>query len=179
MDTSPSPTGTDTLDSIPGAVAYIGMGSNQGNRLTFLRQAHRVIAAYSGIHIEACSDIYESESVEGGGPTNFLNAVIRIRTTLSAPDLLIALQRIESAFGRPDPPRNGPRTIDLDVLLYDEETIDTVDLAVPHPRLPYRLFVLRPLCDVLLGGWVHPTGLNLLETGDSEKEINTITNKSE
>jgi 2-amino-4-hydroxy-6-hydroxymethyldihydropteridine diphosphokinase len=141
----------------PEVIAYIGLGSNQGDRLDYLRRACSALTAIPGIHIEADSRIYESESVEGGGPNNFLNAVIRIRTTLPAAELLAALLVVEVSLGRPMPPRTGPRVIDLDLLLYGDARIETPLLTVPHPRMGDRLFVLLPLCDVLVSGWVRPT----------------------
>ncbi len=154
-------TPTTTQDSETGVVAYIGLGSNIGDRLSHLRRACQEIARIPGVYIEAGSTVYASESVEGGGEGDFMNAALRIRTHLSAPDLLTALLAVEATLGRPMPPRGGPRIIDLDLLLYGEAEIHLPHLTVPHPRLPYRRFVLRPLCDVLIGGWIQPTGETL------------------
>jgi len=85
--------------------------------------------------------------VDAAGP-EFVNAVALVDTELPAPALLAELQRIEAAHGRERPYRNAPRTLDLDLLLYGDERIDTPQLTVPHPRLHQRAFVLRPLADV-------------------------------
>jgi len=144
-------------------VAYIGLGSNRGDRFANLRCACDHLASTPGTAIEAYSNIYETESVEGGGEGDFLNAAIRIRTSYTAEELLAQLLEIERQLGRPVPPRlPGPRVIDLDLLLYANEQISLPDLIVPHPRMIYRPFVLRPLCDVLEGsGRVELTTLSL------------------
>lgn len=146
--------------------AYLALGSNVGDRAANLRQAVRLLAAQAGIELACCSPIYETQSVEGGGPEDFLNAVVRVRTSLSAPALLSAAQAVETAMGRPQPPRQGPRLIDIDVLLFGDERLDTDELQIPHPRMWRRAFVLRPLSDVLEGGWVMPTNLVWDEAAD-------------
>lgn len=137
--------------------AYIALGSNVGDRAANLRRAATLIAQHPGIEVAARSGIYLTQSVEGGGPDDFLNAVLRVRTTLEPLALLHALQAVETALGRPQPPRHGPRLIDLDILLYGAVRMDTPELQLPHPRLLDRAFVLRPLSDVLEGGWVRET----------------------
>jgi 2-amino-4-hydroxy-6-hydroxymethyldihydropteridine diphosphokinase len=138
-------------------VAYLALGTNLGERLENLRRACALLEAHPQIEIEARSAIYETQSVEGGGEGNFLNAAVRIRTSLPARELLIVTQGIETQLGRPQPPRHGARLIDIDLLLYGEETISTPELQVPHPRMWRRAFVLRPLSDVLEDGWVRQT----------------------
>lgn len=140
--------------------AYLALGSNVGDRLVNLQRAAQLIGSTQGIHIEAYSGIYETQSVEGGGPDDFLNAALRISTSLSAQDLLKAIQEIETKIGRPQPPRHGPRLIDIDILIFGEEEIDEPELQVPHPRMHYRAFVLKPLLDVLEGGWAQETNLS-------------------
>ncbi|HEX8237612.1 MAG TPA: 2-amino-4-hydroxy-6-hydroxymethyldihydropteridine diphosphokinase [Abditibacteriaceae bacterium] len=135
--------------------AYLALGSNIGDRLDNLRQACVRLGKSSELQIEARSRIYETQSVEGGGPDDFLNACVRVQTSLSPMQLLHCIRHIEYAMGRPQPPRHGPRLIDIDILLFGEETIDTPELQVPHPRMVRRAFVLRPLSDVLEGGWVN------------------------
>ena len=144
----------------PATTAYLALGSNQGDRAENLRQACRLLAQNEAIEIEARSALYETESVEGGGPANFLNAAIRVSTTLTSRQLLATVNEIEAAMGRPHPPRQGPRLIDIDILLFGDERIDTPDLQIPHPRMLHRAFVLRPLSDVLEGGWVRPAAEN-------------------
>jgi 2-amino-4-hydroxy-6-hydroxymethyldihydropteridine diphosphokinase len=136
--------------------AYLALGSNLGERAENLRAACRLLEEHPQIRIAARSLLYETQSVEGGGPHAFLNAALRIETTLAARELLDVMQDIESTLGRPQPPRTGPRLVDMDILLFGEQTIDEPGLQVPHPRMNRRAFVLRPLCDVLEGGWVRP-----------------------
>lgn len=140
--------------------AYLALGSNVGNRLANLRQAAKLLDASEGITVEALSNIYETQSVEGGGPDDFLNAAMRITTSLSARELLEVIGKIETKIGRPQPPRHGPRLIDIDILIFGEEEIQEPDLQVPHPRMHRRAFVLKPLLDVLDGGWTQQTNLS-------------------
>lgn len=140
--------------------AYLALGSNVGDRLANLQHAAQLIDTSEGIDIEAYSGIYETQSVEGGGPDDFLNAALRIRTSLSARGLLETIGAIETKIGRPQPPRHGPRLIDIDILIFGEEEIEEPDLQVPHPRMHRRAFVLRPLLDVLEGGWAQETNLS-------------------
>ena len=140
--------------------AYLALGSNVGDRLANLKRAAQFLQASKDIEIEAYSGIYETQSVEGGGPDDFLNAALRIRTSLSARELLETIGAIETKIGRPQPPRHGPRLIDIDILIFGEEEIQEPDLQVPHPRMHYRAFVLRPLLDVLEGGWAQKTNLS-------------------
>jgi len=137
--------------------AYLALGSNIGDRAANLRKGCQLLAAHAGIKIVARSAIYETQSVEGGGPDDFLNAALRLQTTLSAEALLEAIQAVERQMGRPQPPRHGPRLIDIDILMFGDEEMDTPNLKLPHPRMSKRAFVLRPLCDVLEGGWVRPS----------------------
>jgi 2-amino-4-hydroxy-6-hydroxymethyldihydropteridine diphosphokinase len=140
--------------------AYLALGANLGDRLAALRRACALLEEHPDIAIEARSAIYETESVEAGGQGDFLNAALRIRTGLSARDLLRVTRGIEETLGRPQPPRHGARLIDIDILLFGEEKIDLPDLQVPHPRMWRRAFVLRPLSDVLPNGWVREANEN-------------------
>lgn len=138
---------------------YLALGSNLGDRAENLRKACKLLEHHPQIKIAARSALYETQSVEGGGPEDFLNAAVRIETELSPRALLAMAQAIESAFGRvtTDGSRSGPRSLDVDILLFGEAAIDEPGLQVPHPRMTRRAFVLRPLCDVLEGGWVKET----------------------
>jgi 2-amino-4-hydroxy-6-hydroxymethyldihydropteridine diphosphokinase len=140
----------------PQTTAYLALGSNQGDRVANLDRACHLLEKGGALRIAARSAIYETESVEGGGPEDFLNAALRIETPLSAFELLAEIRGIEGVMGRPQPPRSGTRLIDIDILFFGNETIETPELTVPHPRMWRRAFVLRPLCDVLEGGWVVP-----------------------
>lgn len=138
-------------------IAYLALGSNIGDRLENLRNAAQRLGDFSEIEIEARSQIYETQSVEGGGPDDFLNAVLRVRTSLSPRDLLARIRNIETQLGRPQPPRHGPRAIDIDILLFGDLKMSDADLEIPHPRMHRRAFVLKPLLDVLEGGWTQAT----------------------
>lgn len=139
---------------------YLAIGSNEGDALGNLQRAAQLLSEHPQIEIEAKSKIYRTQSVEGGGPNDFLNAAVRGSTPLSARELLDTLQAIEIQLGRPQPPRNGPRSIDIDILLFGELKVQDADLTIPHPRMNRRAFVLKPLLDVLESGWVEATDLN-------------------
>jgi len=128
--------------------AYVGLGANLGaDPSATLTKAALRLAALPGSHVAALSSVWLSAPVDAGGP-DFLNAVVALDTTLSPIELLDALQAIELAHGRERLYRNAPRTLDLDLLLYDELTLDTPRLTLPHPRLGERAFVLRPLLEI-------------------------------
>lgn len=127
--------------------SYIGLGSNLGESEDTLYRALNDIAALPGTAVEQVSDLYRTAPVDSSGP-DYINAVARLATTLSATDLLHALQGIELAHGRQRPYHNAPRTLDLDILRYDDLVQDTPQLILPHPRMHLRAFVLRPLQDI-------------------------------
>ena len=134
-------------------IAYLALGSNLGDRHTNLRQAVAQLERV-GIRVAAKSKIYRSVSIDSGGVGEFLNAVVRVETGLSAPELLSMCQRVEASLGRRAPAtagdkRPGPRAIDVDILLFGDETYDSPTLQIPHPRALSRDFVLRPFLDVL------------------------------
>lgn len=124
--------------------AYLGLGSNLGDRLEHLREAVRLLDVEPAVEVVRSSRVYETEPVGPPQPV-YLNAVVEVRAEGTARDLLEACRRVEDALGRVRAERWGPRTIDVDVLTFDEETIDEPDLVVPHPRMHERGFVLVPL----------------------------------
>jgi 2-amino-4-hydroxy-6-hydroxymethyldihydropteridine diphosphokinase len=126
---------------------YIALGSNIGDREANLREAIQLVSQ-SGLQISKLSSLYETEPVGYLDQPWFLNAVLAAQTDLPAPQLLATLRQIESQMGSAKPFVNGPRLIDLDVLLYGDDTIDTPDLKVPHPRMLQRNFVLAPLAEI-------------------------------
>jgi 2-amino-4-hydroxy-6-hydroxymethyldihydropteridine diphosphokinase len=126
---------------------YLALGSNIGDRQKNLREATRLLAE-SAIQISKISSIYETEPVDYLDQAWFLNAVLQGQTDLSAVQLLTTLRHIESKMGSRKPFAKGPRLIDLDILLYGNETIATPDLQVPHPRMLHRNFVLVPLAEI-------------------------------
>lgn len=124
--------------------AYLGLGSNLGDRLEQLREAVRLLAATDGIEVVRSSRVFETEPVGPPQPA-YLNAAVEIRTTLEPRELLEAAQAVEHALGRVRAERWGPRTIDVDILTFDDRTVDEPDLEIPHPRMHERGFVLVPL----------------------------------
>lgn len=128
-------------------IATIGLGANLGDAHQAVQDAVRAIAAFEHCQLHAASPLYRSAPVDSSGP-DYFNAVLQIRTRLSAPDLLDRLHQLERGAGRERPYRNAPRTLDLDILLYGAARIDSPRLTVPHPRMYQRAFVLRPLADI-------------------------------
>ena len=129
--------------------AHVGLGANLGDRERTLREAVAALGAERGIEVLAVSTLRETEPVGVGEQPPFLNGAAALDTTLEAPELLERLLAIEQRFGRVRVPgEHGPRTLDLDLLLYGEEKIDEPGLAVPHPRLHERRFVLEPLVEL-------------------------------
>jgi 2-amino-4-hydroxy-6-hydroxymethyldihydropteridine diphosphokinase len=148
VDSGDSPTGLRRVR------AYVALGSNLGDRKAILRAAVDRLAETTGIEVVAVSRLRETDPV---GPVQdqprFLNGAVALETTLAPRDLLDRLLEVERELGRTrEGPPGGPRTLDLDLLLYGEQRIDEPGLQVPHPRLHERPFVLEPLADL---GW-HP-----------------------
>jgi 2-amino-4-hydroxy-6-hydroxymethyldihydropteridine diphosphokinase len=129
------------------AIVYLALGSNIGDREGNLREAIRLICE-SGVQVTKISGVYETEPVDYLDQPWFLNAVLEAQTTLPAAQLLVTLRNIESQMGSKKAFAKGPRLIDLDILLYDDATIHTPDLQVPHPRMLQRKFVLVPLAEI-------------------------------
>lgn len=130
------------------ATAYIGLGSNLGDREGTLRAALEELGRREGVRVAAVSRLRETEPVGGPAQGKFLNGVAELRTTLGARELLSLLHEIEDLFGRERTVHWSPRTLDLDLLLYGDAVIDEPDLTVPHPRMHERPFVLGPLCEI-------------------------------
>jgi 3-oxoacyl-[acyl-carrier protein] reductase len=138
-------------------IAYIALGSNLGDRRATLDRAVARLDAVPGVHVLRRSSLYETAPVGGpAGQGSFLNAVVEITSAIGPDDLLSSLQAIEADLGRVRTVRDGPRTIDLDILLHGDLVIDSPHLTLPHPRLHERLFVLDPLAEIA-PGVVHPT----------------------
>lgn len=133
----------------------IALGSNIQPRLDHLKNAVTAFKQNEGIKVVATSPIYETVPKGYLDQEDFLNMVVHIQTELSAADLLAFCQSIEQDQKRVRTIKNGPRTIDVDILLIDEEIIDTSDLLVPHPRMHERAFVLCPAADIV-GQWQVP-----------------------
>lgn len=127
--------------------AYIGIGANLGDASATVLLAIERLAQLPQTQLQAQSSLFLSAPIDAGGD-DYVNAVIEVETNLSAEELLQALQELELAFGRERPYRNAPRTLDLDVLLYGREQIESCHLSVPHPRMTERAFVLLPLLQI-------------------------------
>jgi 2-amino-4-hydroxy-6-hydroxymethyldihydropteridine diphosphokinase len=136
--------------------AYVGLGSNLGDRAGYLLLAVRGMLD-AGLDVIRLSSIYETEPVEYEDQPRFLNMVAELRgSTLPSPDQTLArLLRIEYSLGRTRDVRMGPRTIDLDLLIFKDQQMDTEFLTLPHPRIQSRRFVLVPLNE-LVPNLVHP-----------------------
>lgn len=130
-------------------IAYVGLGSNQENPVSQVRRAVHELAALPSSRLYATSRLYRSAPLGPADQPDFINAVAALETRLPADTLLAALQSIEACHGRVrGAVRWGPRTLDLDLLLYGDGVIDAPDLQVPHPGLPQRMFVLYPLNEI-------------------------------
>ena len=136
----------------PEHVVFLGLGSNLGDRLELLQQAVNSLNDDARISVQAVSSIYETEPVGGPDQGPYLNMAVRAATVHTPAALLAACHRVEAELGRTRDVRWGPRTIDIDVLLYaDNRVVDTPDLQVPHPRLTERAFALIPTIEVAVG----------------------------
>lgn len=129
-------------------IAYLGLGSNQGERDIFLYRALQELTAHPKINVVKCSSIYETDPYGPVPQPDFLNMVIEIETALSPIELLNATQHIEAKLDRKREVRWGPRTIDLDILLYNQENIKMEKLQIPHVELIKRAFVVLPLYEI-------------------------------
>jgi 2-amino-4-hydroxy-6-hydroxymethyldihydropteridine diphosphokinase len=133
--------------------AYVALGSNLGDREATLLDAVEALGAQPGVEVAAVSSLIETEPVGFLDQPRFVNGVAALDTTLSPQALLKLLLEVEQRFGRSREgvPAQGPRTLDLDLLLYGDEEIDEPGLRVPHPRMHERLFVLGPLAEIAPG----------------------------
>ena len=134
---------------------FISIGSNIGDRFQHLKDSIQALHSHDRISVMSVSSIYETAPVGYTDQANFLNVVISVATELDAHELLEACQGIEHELGRVRDIRWGPRTVDLDILLYNNDNIETESLIVPHPRMHERAFVLIPLLEIA-PAVVHP-----------------------
>jgi len=130
------------------AECFIGLGSNLDDPQRQLETALAALAALPTSTLVAVSPRYRSRAVGPGIQPDYINAVAQLHTALEPEDLLTQLQLIEARQGRDRQVRWAARTLDLDILLYDQRVLDSAALTLPHPRLHHRDFVLRPLCDL-------------------------------
>jgi len=129
------------------ALAYIGLGANLGQAQETLQQALNEIDATAEIKLVKVAPYYSSAPIDSSGP-DYVNTVASVHTSLGPHELLATLQKIEHRHGRERPYINAPRTLDLDLLLYDDLIMNSPTLTIPHPRMHLRAFVLRPLQDI-------------------------------
>ncbi len=136
------------------ADVWIGLGGNLGDRRRILLDALARLS--SAGELISLSGLYETEPVGFKDQGQFLNAAACVRTELRPLEFLQALRRIEAELGRVRTVPNGPRTVDLDILFWDQDVLREDSLTIPHPRLHLRRFVLEPLCEIA-PGLIHPT----------------------
>lgn len=175
---------TEDVDQLRGAVwahALISLGSNIEPRLQYLQRALKMLLEVDGVRLVAASSIYETEPVEVTSPQNcYLNAVIKIETCLQPSKLLSIMQFIERSLGRSENSKRKktPRTIDLDLLIYDDVKIETPVLELPHPRMCDRAFILVPLCE-LSPELVLPNGVNVCQRAGELLHTQKVTHYME
>lgn len=152
-----------------GNLAYIALGSNIGDRYYFLKSAIDKLNDHSQIKVVNISSVYETDPVGYTEQDAFLNMVVSVMTGLQPHELLAECMRIELELGRKREKVWGPRTLDLDILLYNQENIETESLIIPHPRMKERAFVLVPLLEIasnLLSSW--ESNINIKELQEKE-----------
>ncbi|MEX2190792.1 MAG: 2-amino-4-hydroxy-6-hydroxymethyldihydropteridine diphosphokinase [Bacteroidota bacterium] len=136
-------------------VVFLGIGSNKGDRLGYLRKAVGSVGRIPGVVVKAVSSVYETQPRGVEVQSDFLNAALVAESDLSAVELAGSLKALEQALGRTRSERWGPREIDIDLLLYDGLVLESDSLTLPHPELHNRRFVLEPLRE-LAPDFVHP-----------------------
>ncbi|CAA0092691.1 2-amino-4-hydroxy-6-hydroxymethyldihydropteridinepyrophosphokinase [Halioglobus japonicus] len=141
--------------------AYIAMGSNLDDPEKQLCRAVIALKNLPNCQLEQVSSVYSSAAVGPGSQPDYLNAVVRLLTPLSAIQLLDCLQQIEHQQGRIRDTKWGPRTLDLDILLYGDSAISSPRLSIPHPQMQHRHFVLYPLCEISGEALTLPDGTTL------------------
>lgn len=134
-------------------IVFLGLGSNLGDREGNILEALSLLGRT--VALDRVSSFYETEPVGYLAQPSFINAVCSAQTAITPEDLLILVKSIEARLGRLPTFRNGPRTIDIDILSYGELVLETDDLVIPHPRLAERPFVLMPLAEIA-PDWKHP-----------------------
>ncbi|HUH88337.1 MAG TPA: 2-amino-4-hydroxy-6-hydroxymethyldihydropteridine diphosphokinase [Pusillimonas sp.] len=154
--------------------AYIGLGANLGDAQATLLMAAQRLAQTQGVRLFELSPLYRTAPIDSSGPY-YINAVAALQTRLCAHELLDALQALEQQHGRERPYRNAPRTLDLDLLLYGDDRIETERLTVPHPRMHQRAFVLRPLFDLAPDLQLEGKKLTELLKGCADQELEALS----
>ena len=152
------------------AAAFIGLGANLGDRNGNIARAKKMLRELPGVDILRESSIEETKAVDVTDQPDFLNQIVMVRTDIPPLELLRSMLDIESAMGRVRTVRGGPRVIDLDLLLYGGETMDTVELRLPHPEIVRRPFVLKQLLEISPGLREPVTGKPYREVYDAALE---------
>ena len=149
------------MNHLAGSHVFLSLGSNLGERAVCLAAAREALAALPGTSLLAASRVYQTEPQEHADQPQFLNQVVLLETDLPPHDLLAQCQRIESEHGRRRGLRFGPRTLDIDILLFGSIQSDDPELTLPHPRMVGRAFVLVPLAEI----WGRAVGMPGLDVG--------------
>jgi 2-amino-4-hydroxy-6-hydroxymethyldihydropteridine diphosphokinase len=154
--------------SLPGSGrrAFVSLGSNLGDRAEYLGAAREALSALPGTTIAAASSLYETAPQDLEDQDAFINQVVCLETALQPLDLLHECQRIEREHGRTREIRFGPRTLDVDILLFQDVESDDPELTLPHPRMVKRAFVLVPLAEV----WLHARGMPDIDVAGLARE---------
>ena len=161
------------------STAYILIGSNLGDREKYLSSAIAMIKETPGLELCDRSSVYSSEAQQmANGTPSFLNQAIKVETRLRPLELLTALEKIEQALGRDDKGKNLSRKIDLDILLYDTEIVNTKRLTIPHPELLNRTFALIPLIEID-PSLVHPLTGKRLKDYLNDEDFKLVRQKEE
>jgi len=150
-------------------IVYLALGSNVGDREEYIEQAVFLLGKVKGTYVMKRSTNHETEAEGGGDQPPFINAALQIRTTLSPYELLDKLHEIETALGREREVEWGPRTIDIDILMYGNQIISDDKLQIPHPLMHDRLFVLLPLKEIAPRA-IHPMLEKTIENLYEEKK---------
>ncbi|WP_078556533.1 2-amino-4-hydroxy-6-hydroxymethyldihydropteridine diphosphokinase [Bacillus alkalicellulosilyticus] len=156
-------------------LAYVGLGSNLGDRERYLAAGIQAIEDHDFCAVSRCSSIYETEPIGFVEQASFLNMVVEVKTSLQPRELLEALKKIEESADRKREVRWGPRTLDLDILLFNQQNIKVDDLQIPHPRMTERAFVIVPLQEInplLYVPGINKTVKDIYETLPDKEGVN-------
>ncbi|MFO7526836.1 MAG: 2-amino-4-hydroxy-6-hydroxymethyldihydropteridine diphosphokinase [Ignavibacteriaceae bacterium] len=147
------------MKAVPENIVYIGLGSNKGDRLSYLKNSIAALNEIDSLKILKVSSVYETKPFGMEDQNNFFNAAVKLTTYLDPKSLLKVIKQVEDKLGRSESKKWGPREIDIDILLFNDLIFSDEFISLPHKGIIYRDFVLQPLCE-LEPGLVHPV-LNL------------------